>query len=291
MEAIERLACPSPELFRRTCLSRNRPTILSGLTRDWAALERWRPAELRARFPDVPIRYETWDDEEPIDDPVDFFKRQKYAESTLSSFVDRMHSVKGPTRKFYCAQFPIFEAIPELRQDIGSLEAYMGLPRYLPAALMRRCLIPPLLWLGPAGAFSPLHFDRWDNLHVMVHGRKKWIVIPPGGSNDVYFPHARLASPVLHFSPVDAEHPDLGRFPRFQQVSRMEFVLEPGEVVFIPTGWWHHVRSLEPSVSLNFFWLRPFANALALRRYAYCRARRGILRRLGLGQFIARLEN
>jgi lysine-specific demethylase 8 len=54
-------------------------------------------------------------------------------------------------------------------------------------------------------------------------------------------------------SSVDADRPDHARYPLFQQVAVSELVLEPGDLLFLPRRWWHYVRSLAPSISVNTF--------------------------------------
>jgi hypothetical protein len=58
-------------------------------------------------------------------------------------------------------------------------------------------------------------------------------------------------------SAVDIEYPDRGKFPNFFKASTSvpyECVLGPGDALFIPKRWWHHVRSIEMSVSANVWW-------------------------------------
>lgn len=43
-------------------------------------------------------------------------------------------------------------------------------------------------------------------------------------------------------------------YPGFSDVPYVEGVLEPGEMLYIPVGWWHYVRSLGVGVSVNFWW-------------------------------------
>jgi ribosomal protein L16 Arg81 hydroxylase len=82
-------------------------------------------------------------------------------------------------------------------------------------------------------------------------------------------------------SPVDAEDADLRRFPRYAKAQPIEFVIEPGEILFIPAGWWHHVRALDPSISMNFFWLAP-SMMWSMRRHFFYSLRRRMLDRLRL---------
>ena len=100
-------------------------------------------------------------------------------------------------------------------------------------------------WFGSAGTITPLHYDQANLMMVQIYGRKKWQIIPP-----IYTPF--LYNNVGVFSEVDCEKPDYNKYPLFEEVKIIEVVLEPGEIIFVPTGWWHQVKSLEISVSLSF---------------------------------------
>jgi ribosomal protein L16 Arg81 hydroxylase len=54
---------------------------------------------------------------------------------------------------------------------------------------------------------------------------------------------------------VDAEAPDLARFPRFAHAQPWAATLDPGDVVYIPRRWWHHVRALSKATSVSLWWL------------------------------------
>jgi len=58
-------------------------------------------------------------------------------------------------------------------------------------------------------------------------------------------------------SRVDPEAPDLTQFPLFANVKLQEAILGPGDILFIPRNYWHHVRALERSISMSFWW-HPF---------------------------------
>ena len=53
------------------------------------------------------------------------------------------------------------------------------------------------------------------------------------------------------YSEVNLENPDWERYPLFRYVSPAEVVVNPGEVLFVPVGWWHYVRSLDASISVS----------------------------------------
>jgi lysine-specific demethylase 8 len=58
-------------------------------------------------------------------------------------------------------------------------------------------------------------------------------------------------------SQVDLADPDLEKFPRLRRTVLYAGTVGPGDVVFIPRGWWHDIRSRTPSVSLNHWFGEP----------------------------------
>jgi Cupin-like domain len=101
------------------------------------------------------------------------------------------------------------------------------------------------VYLGPAGSFSPLHFDYWKTYAYLaqIQGRKKAILFSPEDSD------------FLYDGQVDPERPDLERFPLFDRATAYECLIEPGETLLMPADWWHWVKGLEKSITVshNFF--------------------------------------
>lgn len=107
------------------------------------------------------------------------------------------------------------------------------------------------LWIGSAGTCSGLHSDLKDNVFAQIRGQKRVILVP--------FNQTHLVYPFLDNivnSQVDPEHPDLERFPRFASAGVLTCLVQPGDVLFIPKGWWHYLRSESPSISINH-WFGP----------------------------------
>jgi len=100
-------------------------------------------------------------------------------------------------------------------------------------------------WFGPVGTITPLHHDPLNLMMAQVYGRKRWRIISPEQTPLLY-------NYVGVFSKVDCENPDYNRYPLFKDVNIIETVLEPGELIFIPVGWWHQVKALDISISLSF---------------------------------------
>ena len=116
---------------------------------------------------------------------------------------------------------------------------------------------PPRYWLGPAGTVTPLHCDYDDNLFAQIWGSKRIILAPPHHDEFLY---PREANAILFGSPFDPEAPDYERFPLAREATMIECLVEPGDMLYVPAGWYHQVRSLAFSLSSNR-WARavPFA--------------------------------
>ena len=107
---------------------------------------------------------------------------------------------------------------------------------------------PPRYWLGPAGTVTPLHCDYDDNLFAQIWGSKRIILAPPHHDEFLY---PREANAILFGSPFDPEAPDYERFPLARQATLIECLVEPGDMLYVPAGWYHQVRSLAFSLSSN----------------------------------------
>lgn len=118
---------------------------------------------------------------------------------------------------------------------------------------------PPRFWIGPARTITPLHCDYDDNLFAQLWGEKRIFLAPPHHGDLLY---AREANPLLFGSPVDPEAPDYARFPLARQAALVELIVRPGDMLYVPAGWFHQVRALEFSLSSNR-WAR--GQPLALR--------------------------
>lgn len=119
------------------------------------------------------------------------------------------------------------------------------------------------LYVAPGGHRSGLHYDSVDGTLMQLHGAKKLVLFPPSQTYNLYpFPfHIHLRHGLklrCWFSQVYPQNPDLQSFPNFQKAlqHQHEVVLNRGEVLYIPAGWWHDVTSLGDGMvcAVNRFW-------------------------------------
>lgn len=117
-------------------------------------------------------------------------------------------------------------------------------------------VVPPRLWLGNTLTVQT-HFDLSSNIACVIGGRRRFTLFPPDQLENLYVGPIEftISGPPISMVPLKA--PDLKRFPRFAEALRhaQSAELEPGDAIFIPYGWWHHVESLAPFNALvNYWW-------------------------------------
>jgi hypothetical protein len=125
--------------------------------------------------------------------------------------------------------------------------------------------VEPRAWIGTA-VVTPAHFDESHNVAVCVAGRRRFTVFPPEQIANLYIgpiDHAPAGRPI---SVVDFAKPDFDRFPRFRDALIHAHVadLAPGDAIYMPPLWWHHVQSLDRvNMLVNYWWGHPPSPGLA----------------------------
>lgn len=245
VSSVPRIHKPSRAELYEQCVQPQRPAILTGMLDDWPCSGRWSPEYFASTFGDHQVEVEIQGNQEPSS----YFPERKHLHTDLATFVS-MLDIESPIH--YLSQWPILRDVSLLQRDVGSLERYQVLPSYVPRALQKHLRLQPNFWFGPAGAFSPLHFDNADNLFAQIHGEKRFVLFSPDQRENLYYPWTETQ--LIHFSPVNVADPDLERFPLFAQARAMDCTLVPGDLLFLPAKWWHYVYACTTSISLSHWW-------------------------------------
>ncbi|WP_181427837.1 cupin-like domain-containing protein [Pseudomonas mosselii] len=117
----------------------------------------------------------------------------------------------------------------------------------------------PRVWLGPAGTVTCLHCDYEDNLFAQVWGRKRFLLASPATLGNLY---VEAVKPTLSISSFDPDQPDYEKYPLARAVDFIECIVQPGDLLYLPAGWFHHVTALDFSLSINR-WMPGTSLALA----------------------------
>ena len=116
--------------------------------------------------------------------------------------------------------------------------------------------VMPRIWLGNA-ITTPAHFDEWNNIGCVVTGRRRFTLFPPEQIGNLYVGPLDFAPTGAPMSLVHVAEPDFERYPKFRAALAAAQVAElgPGDAIFVPPAWWHHVESLEPfNLLVNYWW-------------------------------------
>ena len=220
--------------FYREYFFRNRPVVVHGMTAGWKALGLWTPEYFADRFGDCQIEVTTGRNADPHHE---YNFDQHRTQMPMRDYV-RLVVEGGETNDYYLVAQNYLSNRPEFQELYGhitSLDGYLD-----PASLKGRLRV----WFGPKGTISRLHHDNTPVLIAQIYGRKQIKLISPSHLSSVYSGGDWL-------SPLDLDHLDYSRFPRMRNVDVLEVVLSPGDLLFVPLGWWHWVKALDVSISIS----------------------------------------
>ncbi|MGZ5201157.1 MAG: cupin-like domain-containing protein [Telluria sp.] len=168
-------------------------------------------------------------------------------------------SLKAPLDK-------VLEELEDHKDDARPPSVYVGstmIDHYLPGFRSENDLalgarVPLVsIWIGNRSRIAA-HFDVPDNVAVVGAGRRRFTLFPPQQVSNLYVGPLDFTPAGQAISLVDFQRPDLARFPRFAEAMRhaQSAELGPGDAIFIPSMWWHHIEALDPFNALVNYWWR-----------------------------------
>ncbi|MGV3523270.1 MAG: cupin-like domain-containing protein [Candidatus Sericytochromatia bacterium] len=221
--------------YRRVYLRLGIPVIWQGGARQWPCVQTWSPDWLAKRYGDDPL---SLIDAAPSDmHEIDYQVRQ----TTLGELIREMDH--KPLEKYSRFNRLLYDH-PELAHDFDQA--------WLKARRNPICSGQTFqVFIGGKGSRTHLHAASEHNLFTQVYGQKHWLIYPP--SYDCLLRPPVNRTPYFHsvFNPDD---PDFEAFPAMQYVDRYEALLEPGDILFVPPSWWHHVNNPTGSIGVGFRW-------------------------------------
>lgn len=233
--AIDRRSGVSQQQFLDQYYSRNEPVLLTDVCDRWPAISLWNPAYLAEKLGSTEVevmagresdsRYEINADRHRLRMPFD-------------EYVAKVETGNRSNDMYLVANNKLLETEPALLlwNDFDIDERYLA-----PDPTRSHAF----LWFGPAGTLTPLHHDVANVMFNQIDGWKHIILIPSLETHRVY-------NNLGVYSPVNPLQPDLDRYPLFADVQQIHIDIGPGQTLFIPAGWWHHVEAMEISISISF---------------------------------------
>lgn len=236
LSTIDKVEDISAEDFKRNYYNKMKPVIITGLAKKWPAYNKW-----------------TWDYFKQIvgNERVGIYnniKSDAYTPintaddyKTFGEYIDLIK--KGPAgwRIFL---FNIFQHAPQLTKDFTW-------PEYLMKGFVKRY---PMLFVGGKTSITHMHFDidMSHILHTQFIGRKRVLLFPHEEQHKLYRKPFEVLS-LADFSNFNQEEgkPDYNNFPALKYAKGYEVILEHGDTLFMPAGFWHHMEYLDSGFAMS----------------------------------------
>jgi hypothetical protein len=223
---------PDAETFYRDHYRAHRPALVRGLIDHWLARSRWSLAHFAKTLGDRPVRVQ-WDREADKD-----YEGNADAHGAFRPFSEIAARLAGdPSNDFYVtannadanrATFaPLYAEIDEIPGILRPGGARNG-----------------FIWIGPKGTVTPWHHDLTNNLLLQLVGRKRVRMV---ASHDA--PLMRNHRHCFSSWKTDELLPGPAGEDR---PAVLECEIGPGDALFLPVGWWHHVEGLDQHIGMSF---------------------------------------
>lgn len=173
-------------------------------------------------YDDRPVKYD-----EGFNEP--------HAKMQMSDYVDLLKS--GPTR-YRIFLWNILKEVPELQQDYTYPDFGLKLMKGL-----------PMLFFGGEDSYTFMHYDidLANIFHFHFEGKKQCILFSQSETKYLYkVPHSLITR-----EDIDFNKPDLEKWPALQHAKGHIANLEHGNVLYIPEGYWHHMKYVTPGFSMS----------------------------------------
>ena len=157
-------------------------------------------------------------------------------------FKNYISQISSNKTKNYLTTFYLFKKFPELIKDIDY--------EYIKS---NSIFCHVLSWIGPKNSITGFHCDWSENINVQVKGKKIFYLVSPKFNKYMYIndKFERISTT----SHIDLKKIKSNKFNFFKKAKVIKVKLKKGDLIYIPRGWWHYVKSLEPSIGVSFhFW-------------------------------------
>lgn len=232
----------SPEEFKKEFYRTNTPVVIKKFSKDWAAREKWNWDYFKQVVGEKEVGVYNnvkSDAYTPINKADGYMKFGEYLDMVK----------KGPV-ELRIFLFNIFQHAPQLVKDFSWPDHYMKgfVKKY------------PMLFVGGAGSITHMHFDidLSHILHTQFMGRKRILLFPYEQQHRLY------RKPFEVLSLADFSHywqnngkPDYEKFPALKLANGYDFILEHGDTLFMPAGYWHHMEYLDSGFAMSLRALQP----------------------------------
>jgi hypothetical protein len=215
---VPRVSGLSPDQFFKNYAIHEAPVVLQDFASDWPALKKWTPEYFKEKYGNNEVQVYNGSFSKP--------GKTYMGKATSMRFSEYLNSILNSGRDLRMFLYNIVSKAPELKDDVSLPPLMKG--------FSKRFLF---MFFGPKGAVTQIHYDidMSHVFHTAIVGRKRFVLFPQSESKKLY------RHPFTIRSYVDVDNPDFETYPLLKEAKGYEVILEPGETLFIPSGFWHHV--------------------------------------------------
>jgi len=230
-----------PEKFKKEFYEPGLPVVIRNLAKDWPAYSKWNWNYFKQLVGDkkVPLYNNIKSDAYTPINTADDYK-------TFGEYIDMISTGPAAWRIFL---FNIFDHAPELINDFTW-------PEHLMKGFVKKY---PMLFTGGATSITHMHFDidLSHILHTQFCGRKRVLMFPFKEQYKLYRKPYEVLS-LADFSNYYMEGKvDYEKYPALKLAEGLDFILEPGDTLFMPSGYWHHMEYLDSGFAMSLRAMQP----------------------------------
>lgn len=237
LRPVDKVASITPEAFKENYYRPMRPVVIADMAKQWPAYDRW-----------------NWDYFKGIvgQETVGVYNNVKSDAYTpinkadgYMKFGEYIDQVKNGPVELRIFLFNIFDHAPELVRDFTWPDQYAS-------GFVKRF---PMLFVGGEGSITHMHFDidMSHIFHTQFAGRKRVLLFPFEEQYKIYRKPWEVLSLVNFERYFDHSNNklELEKHPALQFARGYEVILEHGDTLFMPAGYWHHMEYLDSGFAMS----------------------------------------
>ena len=243
LKTVDTVQTISAEQFKKNYYQTNIPLVVKDLAKDWPAYTKWNWSYFKQLVGNKKVGLYNnvkSDAYTPINTADDY--------KTFGEYIDMVSNGPAAWRIFL---FNIFDHAPELIKDFTW-------PEHLMKGFVKKY---PMLFTGGATSITHMHFDIDVShiLHTQFIGKKRVLLFPYQEQHKLYrkpFEVLSLAD-FSNYSDETKSKLDFEKFPALKLAKGYEVILEHGDTLFMPAGYWHHMEYIESGFAMSLRALQP----------------------------------
>lgn len=210
------------------------PIVFRGVAKDWPAVQNWSKQFFREHYDKTPVTI--------IDNPglVDKEKENTFKHTTFGEYFDEVE--KDPSK--YLRFSRVLDHNPVLLNDLN----LNWLRQFKNGLNMGE---QTFLFIGEGDTRTPMHAGLTHTIFVGIKGRKKWTICAP---NERFFVDPIAARVLYYYTDANptTDAPYDQNYPLAHCLKKYEFILEEGDVLWLPSMFWHYINNLTPTIGVAF---------------------------------------